>query len=506
MRQVLIGLWLVCACGMHAGAANAQKAPYLAVVLQDDTPLRAAAGPTYYAVGNLKAGSLVRVDDVLFNWSRVAAPKGSKSYIRQQHVDRRGDGTMGVVNSNYVEVFAIGMGEQNTSPGDAYIAHGLVPKGGRVKILKSVNGYYLIESPESAYAFLEPDSVRQASPTEIALWESQSDQAKHATEQAVAQAASAVEAEAEATALESEKPETQTAEAAAEELEAITAVESAAAEPETSAQDTAIQTTDSKAIEAQTAKAVEPEVSTVVAVEEVKHVEFAPADATAVEAQTQTAQPEINQPEVVVDAGKDAPAPMRVVSVSGSPVLVKTENQMLPMFLLPAEEQPLDAMQRAYVELQKDSSLTEDDRALVATRLSVIASNRKLANTIRQLRAAQKAIEVARAQEAAQPSIAPNRYDQIGMLVTSTLYDGVSLPKLYRLVDPTSQRTIAYVEPKPGKAERAKMDALVGKVIGLTGKDNYDASLRRRVFSPTALELIRPAQPEPVQSTASVDA
>lgn len=504
MRQVLIGLWMVCVCGVLPCAAGAQKAPYLAVVLQDDTPLRAAAGPTYYSVGQLKAGSLVRVDDVLFNWSRVAVPKGSKSYIRQQHVDRRGDGTLGVVNSNYVEVFAIGIGEQNTSPDDAYIAHGLVPKGGRVKILESVSGYYLIESPETAYAFLEPGSVRQASSTEIALWESQSGQAKQAAEKAVADAASAAETEVVAS-----EPETQTAEAAAE-LEAIAAaIESGATEPAIAESEAAApstsepQSAEPEVAEAQAAEAIEAE-TLVVTAEEAEPAVVTAVDEPAVEVQTQATQ-QTPEPSVV-DAGKDAPAPMRVVSASGSPSLVKTENQMLPMFLLPAEEQPLDAMQKAYADLQDDSSLTEDDRALVATRLSVIASNRKLADTIRQLRAAQKAIEVARAQEAAQPSIAPNRYDQIGMLVASTLYDGVSLPKLYRLVDPTSQRTIAYVEPKPGQAERAKMDALVGKVVGLNGKDIYDASLRRRVFSPTALEMIRPAQPEPVQSTASVDA
>ena len=151
-------------------------------------------------------------------------------------------------------------------------------------------------------------------------------------------------------------------------------------------------------------------------------------------------------------------------------------------------------MQAAYSALAGNPELTASDRDLVATRLGVIASNRELAGTIRQLRAAQGAIEAARAQEAGQPSIAPNQYDQIGLLMASSLYDGISLPKLYRLVDPTSQRTIAYVEPNLIAASQKALDQMVGKVIGLTGEDKYDASLRRRVFSPRSVETIRPSQ------------
>jgi hypothetical protein len=80
-------------------------------------------------------------------------------------------------------------------------------------------------------------------------------------------------------------------------------------------------------------------------------------------------------------------------------------------------------------------------------------------------------------------------YDAVGRLLASAVYDGVNLPRLYRLVDPASGRTIAYVDP--GAAPQAA--GHLGAVVGIRGAARFDPSLKLRLFDVERIEHLAAA-------------
>lgn len=77
-------------------------------------------------------------------------------------------------------------------------------------------------------------------------------------------------------------------------------------------------------------------------------------------------------------------------------------------------------------------------------------------------------------------------YTAIGVLNASAVYDGSRLPELYRVCDPTTGATIAYVEPNPD----IPMATMVGTLIGVRGGKTFDPALRLTVISPLSMELL----------------
>jgi hypothetical protein len=84
-------------------------------------------------------------------------------------------------------------------------------------------------------------------------------------------------------------------------------------------------------------------------------------------------------------------------------------------------------------------------------------------------------------------------YDIVGRLVPSAIYDGRTLPRMYRIVaagEGGLTRTIGYVRDEPGM----DLEALVGDVVGVAGDARLDTALRLRVITPRRIDRFRPAQ------------
>ncbi len=79
-------------------------------------------------------------------------------------------------------------------------------------------------------------------------------------------------------------------------------------------------------------------------------------------------------------------------------------------------------------------------------------------------------------------------YDAVGRLMASTIYDGRGLPRLYRLQDPATGRTIAYLRPDP----RMNVTSMLGQVVGVTGSTNADPGLNVRILSPDRIDILTP--------------
>ena len=65
------------------------------------------------------------------------------------------------------------------------------------------------------------------------------------------------------------------------------------------------------------------------------------------------------------------------------------------------------------------------------------------------------------------------------MLNASVVYDGERLPRLYRLQDPTSGLTVAYLTEDPD----LKLSSMLGLVVGVKGPRHFDESLRRDIIT-----------------------
>jgi hypothetical protein len=77
-------------------------------------------------------------------------------------------------------------------------------------------------------------------------------------------------------------------------------------------------------------------------------------------------------------------------------------------------------------------------------------------------------------------------YTAVGILNASVVYDGQRLPQLYRITDPQTSQTIAYVLPN----ESLPMGTMVGTLVGVKGGKEFDSALNINVIAPQVIELL----------------
>ncbi len=83
-------------------------------------------------------------------------------------------------------------------------------------------------------------------------------------------------------------------------------------------------------------------------------------------------------------------------------------------------------------------------------------------------------------------------YKLVGRLTASALYNGRTLPLMYRLqsVEGGSGRTLAYLVPNEG----IDLNGRLGQIIGVTGDSRIDPALKLRIVHPTRIDTLTPRQ------------
>jgi uncharacterized protein YgiM (DUF1202 family) len=83
-------------------------------------------------------------------------------------------------------------------------------------------------------------------------------------------------------------------------------------------------------------------------------------------------------------------------------------------------------------------------------------------------------------------------YTIIGRLAPSTIYDGVKLPLMYRVVSVGSDpsRTLGYLKP----GSEPSLDSKVGLVVGVVGDSMMDRSLRLNIITADHVDVLGPAE------------
>jgi uncharacterized protein YgiM (DUF1202 family)/division protein CdvB (Snf7/Vps24/ESCRT-III family) len=416
--------------------ASAQEAPFIGVITEDTVEVRSGAGRAYYVVGELKKGDMPRVEKVLFNrtWYQIRVPKGVNSYIAKAFVDAQGDGETGTINSDRTEFKAASL----RGPGESYRVQGTLSKGDTVTILAEEGNFYKVAPPEDAFVFIPAGTLREATAADL-------EAAKENDEPEA-----------------NDTPDTDTP---AQPVEPVTPVEPVEpVEPVTPDNTTDEPTEPVAPVEPSDPVTPQPDGTQ-------------PGDSTTEE----PAEPDTAQiPTPPSTDGWPAAPKVKVETPARSEALQAVEKKVLPYFSLPLKEQPLDKMAGAYTNLQA-YDLPNIDEQIIEVRLRLISRRQQIVASMERAEATKninRAKTVITAKEDLEPL--PDRFTAVGLLMPSTVYDGGSLPLLYRVVDAsTSARTLAYVAP----SDEMDLGTMLNQLVGVVGKTTYDRALKLNVIT-----------------------
>lgn len=460
-----------------AAPASAQSFPFEAKIIDNTVMVRSGAGRAYYEVGQLQRGDFVTVEDELFGWYKIECPAGVFCFVDRKNVDARGDGSLGIVNTDKTEVDAA---HATKGPNDSYREVAKLETGDEVQIVATVDNAYKILPPKGTYVYLPPNSLEIVTDTP----------------------------EAPALPAKPEPPQPVTPEptppAVVEVPQppvVVAPVVPEPAKPVAPAKPAAVETPESVT--------PEPQITPLPDVSEVSFED--PAAATPAVAKVDL----LNDPDAKV-ALPDVSVPTQ----AKNELLRAVEIAILPYFTLPVDQQPIAKMVRGYADAAQIEGLSDNDLTIVRTRLTELERNRTIAETMQDIEAA--SVEVNDGQPPAPLPVAiddpmgdengdaatsdggsadatadagtdtpapagpTTEYDAVGILTASTVHTGGDQPQLFRLLDPTGRRTVAYLEPG-GQIDTVQM---IGRLVGIVGESAYDPSTKLNLIQPTRVDIL----------------
>lgn len=178
-------------------------------------------------------------------------------------------------------------------------------------------------------------------------------------------------------------------------------------------------------------------------------------------------------------------APAKPASVERFESLEKSYEALLEEPVRTAE---IASLLTEYRNLGADESADERVRAMAEARVAMLEVRQDLQTRLREIDKLRTRADLTR-EETAAARLALDRsgdYDAVGRLTASTVYTGASLPRLLRIVDPATGRTVAYIEPD----DRFDYAGMIGQIVGVSGEKRYDAGLRLTLVSPRNVEML----------------
>ncbi len=93
-------------------------------------------------------------------------------------------------------------------------------------------------------------------------------------------------------------------------------------------------------------------------------------------------------------------------------------------------------------------------------------------------------------------------YAGVGRLTTSTIYTGRGLPRLFRLIEPSTGRTLAYL--RDGDTDGPDLTGAMGRLVGIVGSKGYDGRLGLYMIESTRIDYLAPriSKPSAMQQPA----
>jgi SH3-like domain-containing protein len=441
---------LVAAAPQSAVATDGS--PYWAVVTGNAVNLRSGpSAQSAYAFGKLKQGDLVRVVKEEYGWARVQTEGNAFADVTafvpaDRRVTLAADGTTATVNSR-TELRAPNVDAGN-SPDKSWKQIGNADAGSTLTVVGTADGekesVYKVKVPATAEAWVNLQFLRRANANEAANATVTAPVTANANvaaaEAPTAPATVATETPANAPASGSAAPAAATADLGSSANGttggSVESLSSPAIPPLLGEKPQNASVTESVALESTTTqpKATKPKfVSKRATLDDLEHQFKAVRDQPQADAEFEALKAKYEEL-ASTTAGSGGVKGMADARSKQLSLLVETQRQMQ--------------------ELRRTKTTTDDNRKGIADLILNI-----------QRRA---------------------EYTAIGVLNASAVYDGDRLPELYRICDPTTGATIAYVEPNAD----IPMATMVGTLVGVKGGKTVDPALRLTVISPMAVELL----------------
>ena len=456
--------------------AVGRELPFTGIVVDAKARTYCRAGGAY-VTGELDKDTLVRVEKIYAGWYQIVAPQGSYSFISKDSVEVKGEGKVGVVNRDRVGVRAVNVKDK----GNSYYTQVSLVEDTQVQILGEYGSFYMIVPPPGAYIYLRESSVVLATHQQI----DQANKTLTGPEPVVARPAVV---QTLVKSVEPTAPDTTTSQLASPAQVSLLAMPTnISAEPDLSQQavDGPADTVPSL-VEAST----KPSVDAVVG----------QADQTPPAKVTIDHVPVVDtlQPDSAARTSEQSPPskedPAATPAVPQLTSLADVERRFDEASQLPLDQQPVEELRREYVTLSADPQLTEKDKELVDRRLKQLHRYAMLTDTFEKIEQARRQDSVLTAPDAALKAAvaaAAQKGDTVGYLLASNVYNGSHLPRLYRLVDSVTRRTIGYVRPEPPINPRT----CLGRIVSLSGKPSWDRQLKVNLFKVERIEVMRLAAP-----------
>lgn len=520
-RTALAALLAGALTGLAAEAARAQDVPFQATVIEDKTEVLAGGSRKLYVVGHLNKGAVVTVREVIEGYNRISPPSNVYSYVSKAFVDAKGDGKSGVVSADHAKVLAASV----NGPGESYKWQLDLAKGAVVQIVGDDASFYKIVPPEGTSVYLPPGAVRRVEapkPTPTAPPEVKPDApVKPIAAEPAKPAPKPAEPKPVAPPAPVKPPEAKPVEAKPAEVKPVEA-KPAAMEVKSEAP---------KVVEAKPAETVKP-VEAVKPAEVVKPVEpmatAAPAEVKPAEVKPEAPKPTVPPPvsadaRPVNPAPTPTPAPVAVPAPVPAPVAVKPAEPVKPTeppkpaFVpakaitpainalearlaaaqaQPLEKQPLADLLAGYEKAAATPDLPVTDRRIVMNRTAQLKRSIEIQGALTSLSQTGSSvggpITIPATAKPTPGVYSPTKYDIVGQLLASGVYDGDTGPRLYRVVEPATMRTIAYV--LQGKFDPAQS---LGRIVGINGAIRYDPALKLNVIEVTKIEPLEAAASQP---------
>lgn len=141
-----------------------------------------------------------------------------------------------------------------------------------------------------------------------------------------------------------------------------------------------------------------------------------------------------------------------------------------------------------YIAFAADGALEASLKARAAARIAQLEVQQEVQNKIIELLATKARIsgECEQINGVAAAIEARSEYTAVGVLNASLVYDGKTLPLLFRLQDPSTGQTVAYVIPGDG----FQLSTMLGTLLGIKGEKSYDGALKLDTLNPKTIDFL----------------
>lgn len=216
-------------------------------------------------------------------------------------------------------------------------------------------------------------------------------------------------------------------------------------------------------------------------------------EAAMIEASSAPTEPGALVTEIVVTETKPAKptkTPEQIATELRRATFADLEVAWLKIKGQPTAEAEVGALYARYIVFAAESANDPSFQARAASRIAQLEVQQEVQNKIFELQATKARLtgECEQINGVAVAIEARSEYTAVGVLNASLVYDGVALPLLFRLQDPSTGQTVSYVVPGDG----FQLSTMLGTLIGVKGEKSYDDSLKLDTITPKTIDYLTP--------------